>query len=128
MKISCEYWEIFKSVYFGEHLGTDAFLCFPVSYRNFICYFRKDFNFSMLTLKRREGERERSIWPPPPFCGFSKNIFSKERVKSWFFVTFNIILRHIFPKNFIEFTQVVQKVWRNFLSISANFHQFSSIF
>ena len=39
--ISCEYCEIFKNVYFGENLGTDAFLCFPVSYRNFLCYFRK---------------------------------------------------------------------------------------
>ena len=31
--------------------GTDAFLtsflCFRVSYRNFLCYFRKDFNFSI---------------------------------------------------------------------------------
>ena len=27
-----------------------------------------------------------------------------------FFVTFNIILKHIFPENFIEISQVVQKV------------------
>ena len=40
-------------------------------------------------------------------CGFLKNVFSKERVKSWFFVTFNIISKHIFPENFIEFPQVV---------------------
>ena len=46
--VSFEYCEIFKSAFFGEHLGTDAFLCFPISYRNFLCYFRKDFNFSML--------------------------------------------------------------------------------
>ena len=26
--------------------------------------------------------------PPPPPCGFSKNVFSKERFKPWFFVTF----------------------------------------
>ena len=32
-------------------------------------------------------------------------------------MTFNIILRHIFPENFIEFPQVVQKIWRNSLSI-----------
>ena len=67
------------------------------------------------------------IWTLPP-CGFSKSVFSKEREKPWFFVTFNIILRHIFPENFIEFPQVVQKIWRNSLSILANFHQFSSIF
>ena len=61
-------------------------------------------------------------------CGFPKSVSSKEREKPWFFVTFNIILRHIFPENFIEFPQVVQKIWRNSLSILANFHQFSSIF
>ena len=61
-------------------------------------------------------------------CGFSKIVSSKKRVTPWFFVTFNIILRHIFPENFIEFPQVVQKIWRNSLSILANFHQFSSIF
>ena len=44
----CEYCEIFKNAYFGEHLGTDAFLYFPVSYRNFLYCFRKDFNFLML--------------------------------------------------------------------------------
>ena len=42
-----------------------------------------------------------------PPCGFSKSVSSKEREKPWFFVTFNIILRHIFPENFIEFPQVV---------------------
>ena len=30
--------------------------------------------------------------------------------KPWFFETFNIIFRHIFPENFIEFPQVVQKI------------------
>ena len=30
--------------------------------------------------------------------------------KPWFLVTFDIILRHIFPENFIEFPQVVQKI------------------
>ena len=43
-------------------------------------------------------------------CGFSKNVSSEERVKRWFFVTFNTILRHIFPENAIEFPQVVQKI------------------
>ena len=45
-----------------------------------------------------------------PTCGFSKNVSSKEREKPWFFVTFNIIIRHIFPQNFIEIPQVVQKI------------------
>ena len=47
---------------------------------------------------------------PSSPCGFSKNVSSKERVKPWFFVTFNIILSNIFPENFIEFPQVVQKI------------------
>ena len=47
---------------------------------------------------------------PPPPCGFSKNVSSKDRVKPWFFVTFNNILRLIFPENFSEFSQVVQNI------------------
>ena len=42
-------------------------------------------------------------------CGFSKNASSKKMVKPCFFVTFKIILKHIFPENSIEFPQVVQK-------------------
>ena len=67
----------------------------------------------------------------PPLYGFSKNVSSKERVKSCFFVTFNIITSHIFPENFVETPQVVQKTGRFSLSILAifiDFHQFSSIF
>ena len=45
-----------------------------------------------------------------PSCGFSKNVSSKGRVKPWFFVTFNIIIRHVFPENFIEISLVVQKL------------------
>ena len=47
---------------------------------------------------------------PLPPCGFSKNVSSEERVKSWFFVTFNIIISHILSENFIEIPQVVQKI------------------
>ena len=42
-------------------------------------------------------------------------------------MTFNIILKHAFPKNSIEFPLVVHKIWRNSLSILAifiNFPQF----
>ena len=62
-------------------------------------------SFNTLTLKRL-GERDQF---GPPTCGFSKNVSSKERVKPWFFVTFNIITSHIFPEIFIEISQVVQK-------------------
>ena len=34
--------------------------------------------------------------------GFSKNVSSKKSVKLWLFLTFNIIIRHIFAENFIE--------------------------
>ena len=45
-----------------------------------------------------------------PASGFSTNLCSKERVKPWFFVTFDFILRHIFSENLIEFPQIVQKI------------------
>ena len=66
-----------------------------------------------------------------PLCGFSKNVSSKAKVKPWFFVTFNIIKSHIFPENFIGISQVVQKIWRIYLSILAifiDFHQFFLFF
>ena len=81
---------------------------------------------TVLTLKRLVGRRGGINLTPP--CRFSKNISSKERVKSSFFVTFNIILKHIFPKDFIEFPQVVQKIWKKFSVNISYFHQFSSTF
>ena len=33
-------------------------------------------------------------------CVFFKNVSAKEIVNSWFFVTLNIIISHIFPENF----------------------------
>ena len=44
----------------------------------------------------------------PPLSGFPKNVSSKERVKPWFPVTFNIVISHILPEIFIEIPQVVQ--------------------
>ena len=63
-----------------------------------------------------------------PSCGFFKNVSSIERVEPWFFVTFNIILKYIFPENLIEFPQVVQKICRNTLSILAIFINFRQFF
>ena len=40
---------------------------------------------------------------PPPDCAFSKNVSSKERLKPWFVLTFNIIISHIFPENTLKF-------------------------
>ena len=55
--------------------------------------------------------------------GFSKNVFSTERVKHCFFVTFNVI-SHIFPESFIEIFQVVHKIWRFSSSVLAIFINF----
>ena len=80
--------------------------------------------FNNLTLKRLGA----TLTPP---CGFSKNLSSKKREKRWFLVTFNIIIIHIFPENFIEIPQFVEKFWRIYLSILAifiNFHQFYRFF
>ena len=56
----------------------------------------------------REGEEGRGVnLTHPSRSGFLKNVFSKERLKPLLFVIFNIIIRHIFPENFIEISQVV---------------------
>ena len=76
-------------------------------------------HFSLLILKRLGGEGGGGgggggRWGQfDPSFGFSENISSKEtkeRVKLCFFVTFNIILKYIFPENFIDFLQVIQKI------------------
>ena len=48
-------------------------------------------------------------------------------VKPWFFVTFNIIISHIFQEIFIETPQVVQKLQGISLSILAIFMDFFDI-
>ena len=61
-------------------------------------------------------------------CGFSKKVFSRERVKPCFFVTLNIIISHVFPENFIEIPQVVQKIWifsPSILTVFIDFSDFS---
>ena len=57
-----------------------------------------------LTLKRLRAGSQHDL----P-CVFSKNASSKERVKPLFYVTFNIIITDIFPANFIEIPQAVQR-------------------
>ena len=63
-----------------------------------------------LTLKRLGGEGEGGGVNLIPPVVFSKIVSSKQRVKPRFFVTFKIIIRYIFPENFIEIPQVVQKL------------------
>ena len=61
-------------------------------------------------------------WPPPV-------VFLKiYLLKRGFFVTFNFIISHNFPENFIEIPQVVQKIWRPSSSIIAAFINFHQVF
>ena len=45
-------------------------------------------------------------------CGLSKDVLSRDRVKSGYFGTFDIIISHVFPENFFVIRQVSQKIWR----------------
>ena len=75
--------------------------------KRFFLYFRKwNFLAQRVTLNRLGGGCQFD----PPLCGFSENVSSKERMKPWFFVTFNIIISHIFHEHFIETSQVLQKL------------------
>ena len=57
----------------------------------------------------------------------SKFVYSRERVKPCFFLWL-LILSHVFPENFIEVPQVVQKIWRFSRSIlTPQFFEFSDI-
>ena len=58
---------------------------------------------------------------------FQRFVFQR-KVKSWFFVTFNIFLSHIFHGNFIEFPQVLQKIWKFSCSILSIFKIFLDYF
>ena len=112
-----------------KYIVDGGFLFDDCTYNYFIIPMREQsYSFIYyLTLKRLGGGGwEGSIWPRP--CGFSKIVSSKEGVKPCFFVTFNIILKHIFPENFIDFPQVVQKIWRISLSILAIFINFPRYF
>ena len=91
-------------------------------------YFRQIFKKCVLTLKmvdRGVGERGCSI---DPSCGFSKKKFCRERMNHCFFVTFNIIISHIFPENFIKNPHIVQRIWRFFPPILTIFIAFLDSF
>ena len=78
------------------------------------------FNFCLNFLFNPKTAEEGGVNLTPP-CSFFKNVSSKERVKAWIFVAFNIIMSHIFPKNVTEIPHVVQKIRKISLSISATF-------
>ena len=85
-------------------------------------FYRKKSVFERVSLNLK---RLQEFTPPP--CGFSKNAFSRERLKPCFFVIFDIIISNIIPENFIEIPQVVHKIWRfsfSVLTIFINFLDF----
>ena len=55
-------------------------------------------------------------------------LFSKKSAKPFFFVNFNIIISHIFFKNFIEICSSFANVLTKFSDNISYFHHFSSIF
>ena len=59
---------------------------------------------------------------------FFEKLHPLKRMKPWFSVTFNFIISHIFPENFIEVPQVIQNICRNSLSILAIFIDFHRLF
>ena len=64
--------------------------------------------------------------PPPqsaPPLDFSKTSFLGRGWNPAFFLTFNITISYIFPENFIEISQVTQKIWR-FFSFNIDFSDF----
>ena len=60
--------------------------------------------------------------------GFSKNDFFRETVKFcfpvFFYVTFDIVISHIFPENFAVILQVAQKLWGIYSSMLIIFTNF----
>ena len=58
-----------------------------------------------------------------PSCEFSKTVSSKKRVKPWFFVTFDIIIRHIFPENFHWNSSILSEYMKIFFVNINYFHQ-----
>ena len=66
--------------------------------------------FVVLTLKRPGGGGGGLVGQFDHLCCFSKNVSSRESIKPWLFVTFDIIISRIFPENFIKIPPVVQKI------------------
>ena len=63
-----------------------------------------------------------STWTPLWF--FQRCFFQRDRVKLWFFVTLNFIIRDIFPENLIKISQNVQRICRFSSSILTGFINF----
>ena len=74
-----------------------------------------------------------SLPPPPPplFQGISKKCVFHKKGESLFFVTFDIIISHNYPENFMEISKVIQNIRRfsySQLIIFISFFLFFGIF
>ena len=73
--------------------------------------------------------KEKSIWPNSLWF-FQKCAFYRES-ETLIFVTFNVIIIHIFPENFVEIPQVFWTIWRlspSILTIFVDTLHFFNIF
>ena len=65
-----------------------------------VCFYKTKYSvhifYRLLILKRLGAQFN-------PSCGFLKSESSKENVKPWFFVTFNVIVSHNFPQISLKF-------------------------
>ena len=69
--------------------------------------------------------------PPPLFQGISKKCVFHKKGESLFFVTFDIIISHNYPENFMEISKVIQNIRRfsySQLTIFISFFLFFGIF
>ena len=62
--------------------------------------------------------------PLPPWFFQKCVFFFRKRMKPWLLLTFNIIVGHIFPENFIIIPEIVQKIWNFSSSILTFFISF----
>ena len=78
-------------------------------YHDLLMIFMNLNDIVILNIKPKNAGRGDHCDLPHP-CALFKNVFFREKVIPFFFVTFNNIISHIFPENFIEIPQVVQKI------------------
>ena len=114
----------FNNTFFVEFWTPTFRKIFPFTNESHLKMIKKYFYFILKALFALNSKRARWWGQIALPCGFSKNVCSKEKVKPWFFVAFNNSISHIFPKNIIEIPQVVQKLWRIYLSMLAIFINF----
>ena len=123
---------IYMCVYIYIYLIWDYFYYFSVTFNVCFCQHSKYIQSNSFDVQSDELYSFKNFhlffFHINPNLVFRKMYILKRGWNLGFFVTFNITLRHIFTENFIEFPQVVQKIWRNSLSILGNFHQFFGFF